>query len=288
MEIPAVVVAGARGGPLVWVQAGLHGDEYDGMAACLRLADDLSCLEMGTVALVPILNQAAFYAGRNSNPADFVNMNRVFKDEGDDHCGFSKRFAMWYADMVGSCADTFLDLHGGGKYLDVCRFAMVSDDRSQELAQSVRLDFIYRAPPDSGMLIGELARRGLRAILHESGGGVGMNESDVSAHVDFVRAVLERLLMLPELPGGVSEIGTAIRIRSAVDMRFADESGLLLWRLPCRSVVHRGDSIMRGVSAADFSRWEMRCPIQNGYVLSIHSASLVEPGTYAAMIGIES
>jgi predicted deacylase len=287
MEVPAVVVIGARIGPLVWVQAGLHGDEYDGMAACLRLADDFSCIETGTVVLVPIVNQAAFYAGQNTSPSDLVNMNRIFKNEGGDWRGGSKRFVAWYANMISACADTFLDLHGGGKYLDVCRFAMVPDDRSQELAQTTCLDFICRVPDNSGMLISELARRGLKAILHESGGGIGLREPDVLAHVDFVKTVLCRLRMLPETLGSDTGIGAVILIRSAVDMYFTEESGLLLWHLPCRSAVQRGDPIMRGVLAVDFSHWEMRCPLQNGYVLSIHNASLVKPGTYAAMIGTE-
>jgi predicted deacylase len=283
-RIPAFVFRGKNRGPSVWIQAGQHGDEYDGIAACLRLEGELSRIRAGTVVLLPIANHTAFLAGRNASPKDRVNLNRVFKNGSE--AGYSRRLGTWFAELISSCADALLDLHGGGKYLDVCNFVMVPDDRSLELVPS-GCRFICHVPKGGGMLIDELSRRGLRAILHESGGGIGSGEDCVSAHINFVSAVLEGLSMMPKSELASAGTANAVHIRSLTDVHFAGESGILLWHLPCGSAVRRGDLLMSGVSAADFSRWEMRCPVQCGHILSLHTASLVKPGTYAAMIGME-
>lgn len=128
-QIPVIILKGKNHGRTIWIQAALHGDEYDGIPAIMQLSEELDVRKLtGTVIFVPVLNITAFKAQQNASPIDNVNLNRVFGS--DRKNSFSYRFGKFIADQIYENADYMIDLHGGGQYLDVCRFvmaAMVSD-----------------------------------------------------------------------------------------------------------------------------------------------------------------
>src|ERR1700758_4504490 len=58
---PVISVAGAKPGPVLFVNAGVHGGEYSAVEAVIRLGKTLDPQKIaGTVMLMPVLNLPAF------------------------------------------------------------------------------------------------------------------------------------------------------------------------------------------------------------------------------------
>src|ERR1700759_2896531 len=77
---PVVTVAGERAGPVLFVNAGVHGGEYPAIEAVIRLGKTIDPKQIsGTVILMPVLNLPAFKTRTPFVcPMDGVNPNRVF------------------------------------------------------------------------------------------------------------------------------------------------------------------------------------------------------------------
>ena len=81
LEIPVVIVNGAKPGPCFWVNGAIHGDEPEGPLACqIALAEVDPAQLAGTLVMCPVLNVPAFEAAQRGNPLDTVSydMNRIY------------------------------------------------------------------------------------------------------------------------------------------------------------------------------------------------------------------
>src|SRR5207302_290981 len=77
--LPVLVVRGTAPGKPLLVSAGVHGDEFEGMAALRRVFEGLSPEKVtGTFAAVPVANPPAFEAGLRTNPDDRQDLARIF------------------------------------------------------------------------------------------------------------------------------------------------------------------------------------------------------------------
>ncbi len=115
------VVRGRASGPPAAVTAGVHGDEYEGVAAVGDLTNALDPVTLrGTLILVPVANPTAFAAGTRTNPEDGANLARSFP--GDPDGTPTERLAAKLFTAVGGNVATTAYLH-----CDAC-------DTSQPLA----------------------------------------------------------------------------------------------------------------------------------------------------------
>src|SRR5215218_4704604 len=139
LEIPYARIQGRAGdGPHLTVVAGVHGCEYTGMAAVMRLIDRLDAEALrGTVTAVPIVNQPAFWS-RSAFvvPVDGKNLNRCFP--GDPAGSYTDVLAHELFEAFIRPADVLLDLHAGDLPEALEPFCLYEespvDDRSRELA----------------------------------------------------------------------------------------------------------------------------------------------------------
>ncbi|MFK4474966.1 putative deacylase [Paenibacillus sp. RC73] len=292
-DVPAIffLIKGYEEGPTVWIQAALHGDEYDGIVACIHLIEhlDVNCLK-GNIIVCPITNPSAFQAGTNESPLDGVNLNRVFQQERTDT--YSYRYGEWLAQKITSWAHFFIDLHGGGKYLDVCPFAMVASDQTlaYEAAlaalKAVNLTAIYTCESRAkGMLINEVCKYGIPAVLLESGGGSHWTEEGVAAHQQSLYAILAELHILAGTPASVVGKGDAHRVTKIEELRF-EASGLQRFRASAGDEVKLGDPLIEVLSFPEYETHRIICPVDHAVILSIHTASVVHQHDYAVMLGI--
>ena len=120
-------------GPTALLTGGNHGDEYEGPTSLLKLANSLKETQVqGRVIIVPMMNQPAFEAGCRTSPIDAGNMNRAFP--GHPSGTLTERIADYFNRILVPMCDYALDIHSGGKTLDIIPFAAAHrlDDKTQE------------------------------------------------------------------------------------------------------------------------------------------------------------
>jgi predicted deacylase len=178
IAVPIAVIANGRG-PTVLLQAGTHGDEYEGQIALCKL---IRALEAGSVAgrviLLTATNLPAAIAGTRVSPLDGGNLNRAYP--GDPDSGPTKAIAHYVDSVIFPMTDYHLDLHSGGSSLDYQPFASVrrSDDPDLDRrAMSAMLAFggpfgiVWRHSLERGFTDDAAIRRGIVSLGGEFGGG---------------------------------------------------------------------------------------------------------------------
>ncbi|SDL19196.1 N-alpha-acetyl-L-2,4-diaminobutyrate deacetylase [Modicisalibacter muralis] len=130
--IPLTVVNNGEG-PSALLTGGNHGDEYEGITALLKLANSLKAEDVhGRVIIVPMMNMPAAQAGRRTSPMDGGNLNRSFP--GDPDGSVTEQIADYFTRTLVPLVDVVLDLHSGGRTLDIVPFAAshLLDDKQQQ------------------------------------------------------------------------------------------------------------------------------------------------------------
>ncbi|MFW3614194.1 N(2)-acetyl-L-2,4-diaminobutanoate deacetylase DoeB [Billgrantia antri] len=130
--IPVTVVKNGEG-PTALLTGGNHGDEYEGITALMKLTSELRAEEVhGRVIIVPMMNVPAAMAGKRTSPMDGGNLNRSFP--GDPDGTVTEKIADYFTRVMTPLADVVLDLHSGGRTLDIIPFGAshVLDDPEQQ------------------------------------------------------------------------------------------------------------------------------------------------------------
>lgn len=288
-EIPVYLIKGAHEGKTIWIQGGLHGDEYDGIVTSIRLLKNIKAdLLHGTVIIVPKLNVSAFEAGQNGSSIDGINLNRVFKEQKQE--SFSYGYGEFIHYIISKTAHYVIDLHGGGKYLEVAPFAIIpdtcskADEISKKMAEACSISYLFdNNNKDSGMLIQQLSRDNIPAILLENGGGVACSEEAVGGHLHNVYRILETLGFLQ---GEVIINDSDKKIIRQVSELYFEHSGVLLSHAQVGDIVKKNDLLLEVMDLENNDINSLFSPVSNGVVLSIHTAAKVDKGKYAVMIGL--
>lgn len=116
MQLATLQRGTRRDGPHVVLTGGVHGDEFEPMAALRRLADVLDGREIrGRVTIVPVVNESAYRLGRRVGD-DGLDLARTCPGRPDG--SITERTAHALAELIRS-ADAYVDLHTGGLKLAV-------------------------------------------------------------------------------------------------------------------------------------------------------------------------
>ena len=211
---PVISVAGATPGPVLFVNAGVHGGEYPAVEAVIRLGKTLDAKKIsGTVVLMPVLNLPAFRTRTPFVcPIDNVNPNRVFP--GDPSGSYSEQMTHGLIHEFVVHADAYVDLHGGDipealVPFVICRSeaglvdSKVSDvaARSKEIATAFGLPYVLTVnkpvqPAKGQSSYAAAAEKGVPSILAEAGGVGQMQEDAVGLLANGVMNVMRHLGMI--------------------------------------------------------------------------------------------
>ncbi|AXH96694.1 succinylglutamate desuccinylase/aspartoacylase family protein [Ornithinimicrobium avium] len=198
VTLPVHVLHGREEGPVVWLDAAVHGDEVVGIEVIRRVLARLSPRTLrGTVLAVPIVNVLGVMTGDRYLP-DRRDLNRSFP--GSPRGSLAARIAhLLMTEVVAKC-EVGIDLHTGSdrrSNLPQVRCDL-EDPRTRELAEVFGAPVTYHAKLRDGSLRSAAREAGARVLLYEAGEAWRIDEYAVTPGVDGVLRVLATLGMLDE------------------------------------------------------------------------------------------
>jgi predicted deacylase len=183
------------------IAGGVHGDEFESMAAIRRLRRFINPDTLrGTLTLVPVVNEPA-YRRQHRTAEDGKDLARTFPGTPDG--AITERVAHAFAPLIRQ-ADAFIDLHSGGTTLSClpwCGYMLHGReqvlDRQRALARAFNLPIIWGT---SGKLDGRslsVARdASVPAIYAEYHGEGRCDPAGVDAYFEGCLNVLSSLGMI--------------------------------------------------------------------------------------------
>lgn len=202
--------AGDSTGPHLLITGGVHGDEFEPIAAIRQLsqrlteASDQSKLLNGRVSLVPCVNEEAFLLGRRC-ATDGLDLARTCPGRSD---GSITEQTAWALSELIRGADFYIDLHTGGTEFSICPLAgyMLHPnekvlDAQRRMARAFGLSVIWGTAPNlDGRSLSVARDAGVPAIYCEYHGAAVCSRTGVDAYVAGCLNVMADLKMIAPRP----------------------------------------------------------------------------------------
>jgi predicted deacylase len=188
MNLTLHEVDGRAPGPHVLITGGVHGDEFEPMAAIRRLIIMLRPEGLrGRVTLVPVVNEPAYRLGRRA-AEDGLDLARTCPGRPDG--SVTERIAHALSELIRA-ADYYIDLHTGGTRLCVLPlvgYSLHPDpavlDTQRRMARAFGLPIIWGTDPNlEGRSLSVARDARVPAIYAEYRGGGRYDPAGVTAYV---------------------------------------------------------------------------------------------------------
>jgi len=188
-------------GPHVLITAGVHGDEYEPIMAAGKLVDEIkTVLRNGKVTIVPVVNVSA-YKLKNRCGDDGLDLARTCP--GNAEGTVTEQVAFHISDLIRK-ADYYIDLHTGGKTLDIFPLAgymlhnsekVLNDQR--KMAEAFGLPLIWGTEKSAeGRTLSVARDVNVPAIYVEYGGPEPVSENIIKEYIEGCLNVLASFSLL--------------------------------------------------------------------------------------------
>jgi predicted deacylase len=281
VEIPFHVLMGAKAGPRILLIAGVHGDEYEGVAALHDVVGDLDPQMLaGCVIVVPVANPQAFHAGTRRNPIDSGDLNRAFP--GDLSGTITQRLAATLFEEFVLGSDAFLSLHGWSKEAIVMPYAEYPlgegeiVEKSKAAALHLGMEYLHPYAWPTGVLGEAAIRYGIAAVETEVGGMGTITPEGQS----ITKSIILRFLQFWDVfTDGMASQTSARPLQKIVDHTdfFAARAGLFRSKVQIGRQVSEGDLLGRTVGLDGVCLEEIRAPVR-GMIAILRTNCSVQPG----------
>jgi predicted deacylase len=188
MQLTTHEIVGQRAGLHLLITGGVHGDEFEPMAAVRRLRAEIDPdLLQGRVTLVPVVNESAYQMGSRT-AMDGLDLARMCP--GRLGASITEEIAFRLSELIRA-ADLYIDLHTGGTHLMVLPLSgyMLHPNsdvlaRQRRMAQALGLPVIWGTDPSlNGRSLSIARDANVPAIYAEYEGGGRFNPAGVEAYV---------------------------------------------------------------------------------------------------------
>jgi predicted deacylase len=256
MELKTLTIDGQKSGPHLLILAGVHGDEFEPMAAVRQLAKVLLPEELkGRVTLVPVVNEEAFLRGARC-AGDGLDLARTCPGKVD---GSHTEQVAFVVSALIKTADYLIDLHTGGNVMSLfplAGYTLHSDIKvlstQRRMAKAFNLPLIWGSDPNlNGRTLSVARDHNIPAIYAEWKGGGRCQPEGVRDYVDGCLNVMGAL-------GMIEREESESRIEKIVEENFTG-AGLLTgdYLSPCdglfESAVSLWDDVEAGTSIGTVS-----------------------------------
>jgi predicted deacylase len=273
----------------VVVFGGTHGDEIEGVLAANRLAGTDLKLLTGSLEVIPIVHEAAYFNDTRTSPLDDGNLARVFP--GDPKGQPTERLAYALQTQVLAGADLLIDLHTSGQTYDIPFLAGYIDDGrdtkglGERAAKVFGADFIWRHEARApGRTLS-----GMDAAIYTEAPLPGPTDAAfVDHYTDGVLRVLAELGII-ERAAAPKPPKPARRIISGgdvdKDLQAASRAGLFIPAVKHSEKVAKGQLLGRIIDIAGTVLEEIRSP-HEGWVVVLKRRPHVKPGDQLVGVAI--
>lgn len=163
-----------------------HGDEWEGPTFLTELAQSWRPEDLtGTVVVVPVLHEAAFFACKRESPLDGCNLARVFP--GNPEGTFTEKIAHAWQTQFIAHASFYADFHSAGAAYQIypwAGYAMSNDastlDTQRQMAKCFPNVWHWGTPYWSGRTISAAYEHNVPAIYIECQGKGEVEEYDLN------------------------------------------------------------------------------------------------------------
>lgn len=274
VSLPVRIVHGREDGPVVWVNAAIHGDEVVGIEVIRRVLGTLSPKTLrGTLVAVPIVNVLGFMTGDRYLP-DRRDLNRSFP--GSARGSLASRIAhLFMTEVVAKC-EVGIDLHTGSDRranLPQVR-ADLDDPRTRQLSEAFGAPVILHARIRDGSLRHAAREKGATVLVYEGGEAWRFDDYAIDAGVTGVRRVLASLGMVDPLEEDPPAASVECRQSGWVRAR---GTGILQLDVDLGQQVEEGQRL-GGLSDSVGRRVRLVHADRSGIVIGLTNAPLVNSG----------
>jgi predicted deacylase len=198
-------IKGYSPGPHLLITGGVHGDEFEPMAAVRRLMSEVDSDRLrGEVTLIPVVNEPAFRRGQRT-AEDGLDLARVCPGKADG--SITEQIAHALSQHIRA-ADLYIDLHTGGTRLTVLPlsgYSLHKDagvlDRQRRMARTFGLPLIWGTDPNlDGRSLSVARDANVPAIYAEYLGGGRFDPAGVEAYVRGCLNVMAECGLLEDSP----------------------------------------------------------------------------------------
>ncbi|NKI31127.1 succinylglutamate desuccinylase/aspartoacylase family protein [Croceivirga thetidis] len=280
IDIPVHVFNAKKPGPVVLIQAGLHGDEINGVETLRRMLEGESFkLNKGAVVVVPIVNIFGFIHFSRDVP-DGKDVNRSFP--GRKSGSLASRIAYHYTNEILPQIDFGIDLHtGGGQRNNFPQVRYTEGDKlSAEVASSFEAPFQFASKLISGSFRKASFKMGKSILVYEAGESMRFDENAIETACAGIRNVLKYFDML-----GTPQIKTNQSVHLEVTRWLrAPRAGMFVPKIKNGTKIMKGQVL--GLVSDTFAKKSksIKSPL-DGYVFCINHQAVVNQGDALFHIG---
>lgn len=299
VQLPVIVVAGKKEGPVLWINGTVHGDELNGSYAAWELSGEIDPEQLsGTLVVTPICNPIAFECRNKISAIDNMDMDTAFP--GDPEGMMTQRIAHMIYREIKANAGAVISFHTmatpyRANPYSVRKIIPGVSDSVNEVSEGMQRAFgvvtncVVDLRGDTNELPGvtngaldiTCMKDGIPAFMGEMGQGGKVETEYVEAAKKGILNVMRYLKMLD---GPVEKPGRQVLITKRRFLR-SDKGGMI------RMNVKSGDEVKAGENLLDLHYYgdEMESyPARSDcYVIGVRENPVVSTGDRVAFVGTE-
>ncbi len=283
IDIPIYVFNARKPGPTILIQAGLHGDEINGIEIVRRMLQQKRFnIKKGAVIAVPILNIFGFIHFSRDVP-DGKDVNRSFP--GKKTGSMASRIAYHYTSQILNQIDFGIDLHTGGAQrhnYPQTRYTL-EDEQSKNLAEIFRAPFTFHSKLIGGSFRKAAYKMGKPSIVFEAGESMRFDDYAIMEGMQGILNVLKHFGMISKIEPTYVERHDSFLLSDRRWLR-APTAGMFIPEIVNGSQVEKGQEL--GLITDTYARRKRRIKAPfDGHILCINHQAVVNQGDALFHIG---
>jgi len=278
IQTPILVANSKEPGPALFLVAGIHGNELNGVGAVREFIDqqDLKALK-GTLVCLPVVNVPGFLIGSRTLP-NGEDINRLFPGNKDGSPG--ERIADMLLQILSQC-DYGITFHTAvdNWFNMVHARCDVTDAENRRLARALGTEVIINEVGLEGMLRRAANDIGIPCVLVEAG---EPNDFDRTIIDQVVTCTRNAMVDLGMLQGEIKEPNFRIIVKKTEIIR-SDHGGIIDMKVEPHQLIYEGDPLFSITNPFGKERDTLKAPF-TGMVLGVRTRPIAAPGTPVVLL----